>query len=202
MDAGDRLAITAALNGTDCAADEIARLLIVPLNDVLEVQEQLAPADAAPRRDLTVAVQQYTTPRPVFTGPAASETFAMTTTPPSPVFDVFTRAEQIDDRRVAAALCAAVQACDILTELVDGYDAQADIRARIAELEEQLAAERSKLQPAKPSVVRPVSASVTVSVSAKEIRAWADSNGVPVPTKGPIPKTVSEQYFAAQQVAV
>lgn len=184
-------------------ADVVAARLIVPLTDVLEVQQQLR-AVSHPRPDLTVARQQPARPR-LRAVPSPSEPAMTVPTTPVPVPmappiaetqpDVFARAEAIDNPRVAQALTAAQEARSRLIRLVEEFESTAASRRRIVELEAELATERAKLRPAKKADTRPPS---DVAVTARDVRAWADSNGVHVPDKGRVPKAVVEQYLAAQ----
>jgi hypothetical protein len=208
MDLDDRDDI-AELIADHVPADEIARRLILPLNDVLTVVQELRLADTPPP-NRTGAVQPAAVRRPPVVAVPAQERAPM----PSPLdvpsrteaaadkADLFSRAEAIDDKRIAKALDAAKKATAALTELVEKHERTAEVRARITELEEQLAAERAKLQPAKRAAAEGRSgADGDTAPAARDVRAWAERNGVAVPEKGPVPKAVVEQYLAAPATA-
>lgn len=73
---------------------------------------------------------------------------------------------------------------------------KAAAKAEIERLERELAQARATLRGGS-------SASITVndSVSAADLRAWAQSKGIPCPSVGRIPATVREQYAAESEVA-
>jgi len=71
---------------------------------------------------------------------------------------------------------------------------KAAARAEIQRLEKALADAKAKLRGGS----KPVATTLDVdnSVSAAQLRAWAKTNGIDVPDRGPIPTDVREQYTA------
>lgn len=207
MDAAERDDI-AAMIADRVPADEIARRLILPLNDVLTVVEELRLADTPPP-NRTSAVQPPVRRSPVVAVPS-QECAPM----PSPIDvpprgepvaaepDLFLRADAIDDKRVAKALDAAKKATALLTELVEKHEQTAAVRARIAQLEAELASERDKLKaPKAPDPATPGRPVAALGPDAAVVRAWAHSAGVAVPAKGPIATRVIDAYRAAHPAA-
>lgn len=71
-------------------------------------------------------------------------------------------------------------------------------RKRIAELEQQLAAEKAALG-RKRATAATVAAGDTTGPSAKEVRAWAAQHDVDCPATGRVPQRVVDAYLAATE---
>lgn len=181
MDAAEADDIAAAL-ADGLSAQQVAHQLIVPLNDVLTVQQQQ-------RRDTHPAASSPD--RPVLRPVPPSPEPAVTTPPPSTMADLLERARATGDKRISRLADAAQTAHDRLTAQLGEHERNAEARARVAKLAAELAAAKAALRPTK------TTAPPRSTVSTAVMRAWARSAGHSVPDKGMLPRPVVDAYYAA-----